>query len=72
MRRKTPVYRRPARQIQQQASCLQVRRAYEAHYGCKLNGMTYQEAACKMARDMGGPESVTFILSQSNDPNIAG
>lgn len=71
MRRKTPVYRRPARQVCLNASCLQVARAYESHYGVKIDDkMTFQEAACKMARDMGGPESAAFIMSQSNDPNI--
>lgn len=53
-----------------QASCLQVSRAYEAHYGEKIPGnLPFSEAARQMAKDMGNSESVAFILSQSNDPN---
>ena len=53
------------------ATCLQVRRAYEAYYNLMMpDTMTYQAAACKMAQDMGETEIAVFIQAQSNDPSL--
>jgi len=51
------------------ASCLQVRRAYENHFGILIGSMSYQEAGNILVKEMGLEAAQTFILSQSNDPN---
>jgi hypothetical protein len=50
------------------ATALQIRRAYESHFGTKLEG-SYSEAAETFVKLMGMEKAHEFILSQSNDPN---
>jgi hypothetical protein len=52
------------------ASCLQIRRAYLAHFGTDMpEDKTYQSAANLILSSMGRERGQEFILAQSNDPS---
>ncbi len=65
--RTTPAKPRPTSGT---ATVLQVRRAWERHYGRRLpDDMTFQTAAAMLCRALGAANSVEFIRSMSNDPS---
>ena len=69
-RRNYPVPYRPARRTGFDASALQIRHAYERHYGAPLpTGMPYVDAANLMIADLGHDAARALILAEANNPD---